>query len=37
MLLGRPIRWDPEREVLVGDERAARLLSRAQRAPYQIS
>ena len=37
MLLGRPIRWDPVREVLVGDDRAARLLCRAQRAPYQIT
>ncbi|HPU06975.1 MAG TPA: hypothetical protein PLO20_10590 [Thermogutta sp.] len=36
MLLKRPLRWDPEKEVFVGDEQANALLSRPQRAPYTI-
>jgi predicted dehydrogenase len=36
MLLRRPLRWDPEREDFVGDEQASALVSRPQRAPYQI-
>jgi hypothetical protein len=34
MWLGRAIRWDPAAEVIVGDECAARWLSRPKRAPY---
>ena len=34
--LNRPIRWDPEREVIVGDEAAARLCDRAYTAPWQL-
>jgi predicted dehydrogenase len=37
ILLGRPIRWDPAREETVGDEEAARLLSRPMRAPWRLS
>ena len=31
---GRPIRWDPLREEIVGDPAAARWLDRPRRAPY---
>ena len=36
MTVGRTIRWDPEREQVVGDEVANRLLGRAQREPWQL-
>ena len=32
--IGRPVRWDPKREEIVGDEIAARWLDRPRRAPY---
>jgi hypothetical protein len=32
--LGRPLRWDPERERFVNDPGADRLISRALRAPW---
>src|SRR6185436_4010044 len=34
--LGRPIRWDPEKEQIVGDEEASRWLSRPMRAPWHL-
>ncbi len=34
--LGRPLRWDPEREEFVGDEEANRLRRRALREPWVI-
>ncbi len=34
--LERPIRWDPAKEQIVGDEEANRMLSRPQREPYVI-
>ena len=34
--LNRPIRWDPAREEIVGDEYAARWLERPKRAPYRL-
>ena len=34
--LGRPLKWDPEREVLIGDAGASRLLSRPMRSPWHI-
>jgi glucose-fructose oxidoreductase len=33
---GRPIRWDPATEQIVGDEHAARMLSRPLRAPWRL-
>jgi hypothetical protein len=33
--LKRSLRWDPVREVFVGDDEANRLLSRARREPWQ--
>ena len=34
--LGRPLKWDPEREVFVGDSGANRMLSRPMRAPWHL-
>lgn len=34
--LGRRLRWDPAKEVFVGDEEANRCLQRPQRKPYQL-
>lgn len=34
--LGRAIRWDPEAEVIVGDEAANRWVSRPMRAPWSV-
>ena len=34
--LQRSLKWDPEREVFVGDDEANRLLTRAYRSPWQI-
>jgi predicted dehydrogenase len=34
MKLGRKLRWDPRKEVFIGDAEANAMLSRAQRAPY---
>jgi len=36
MILGRKVRWDPQREVMVGDEAAARMVGRAMRAPWHV-
>ncbi len=33
---GRKVRWDPEKEEIVGDEEAARMLSRPMRDPWQL-
>jgi len=35
--LGRPLRWDPKNEVLIGDAGAGRLLSRPMRSPWNLS
>jgi predicted dehydrogenase len=35
--IGRKILWDPEKEVIIGDPRAARLLSRQYRAPWKLA
>jgi predicted dehydrogenase len=34
--LGRPLFWDPEKEVIIGDEEANRWLSRPIRAPWHL-
>ena len=34
MKLGRKLRWDPVKEVFIGDDEANAMRSRAQRAPY---
>ena len=36
MKLHRKIRWDPEQEQIVGDDEAAKLLSRSLRAPWHL-
>jgi hypothetical protein len=35
--LNRPIRWDPVREEIIGDEQASRWLSRPMRAPWTLA
>jgi len=37
MIVGRKIQWDPEKEVIVGDAEATRLLSRDYRAPWKLA
>jgi predicted dehydrogenase len=37
MRLGRPLKWDPEKEVFVGDDEANGWLSREQRKGYEIA
>jgi len=37
MLLKRKLKWDPAKEVFIGDDEANALLSRPQRSPYQFS
>lgn len=34
--LGRAIRWDPEKEAIVGDAEATKMLDRPMRAPYTM-
>jgi predicted dehydrogenase len=34
--LGRPLRWDLDKEQFIGDEAANRMLSRAMRAPWKL-
>ncbi len=34
--LGRPIRWDPAKEEIIGDEEASRWLRRPMRAPWHL-
>jgi len=36
MLLGRKLRWDPDKERFVNDEQANRMLSRAMRSPWRL-
>ena len=37
MLVGRKIKWDAAKEVIVGDEEASKLLSRDYRGPWKLS
>ena len=37
MLLGRPLKWNPDRQEFIGDEQANRLLKREYREPYTLS
>jgi len=34
--VGRPLRWDPVKETIVGDEVACKMMSRPMRAPWQL-
>ena len=34
MILGRKVRWDPQRETFVGDDTARRMMARAMRSPW---
>ncbi len=34
--LSRPLKWDPQREVFVGDDEANRFLSRPMRSPWRL-
>jgi hypothetical protein len=36
MLLGRNLKWDPEKEEVIGDIDANKLLSRPYRAPWKL-
>lgn len=36
MIMGRPIRWDPESERIPGDEAANRMLARTMRSPWHV-
>jgi predicted dehydrogenase len=36
MRLGRPIRWDPDKEEIIGDEEASRFLSKPMRPPWHL-
>lgn len=35
--LGRPIKWDPEKEQIIGDEEARRFLDRPLRQPWKLA
>ena len=37
MKLGRKLRWDPDKEVFIGDDEANSMRSRPERAPYGIN
>ena len=36
MRLGRPLRWDAQKELFIGDDEANTWLSRSQRPPYEV-
>ena len=37
MMTGRKIKWDPEKQLIVGDEAASKLLTREYRGPWKLS
>jgi predicted dehydrogenase len=37
MLTGRKLKWDPQKEVIVGDQEANRMLSRPMRSPWRLT
>jgi hypothetical protein len=37
MLVGRKLKWDAEKEVILGDEEATHLLSRTYSQPWQLA
>jgi predicted dehydrogenase len=37
MLVGRKIKWDPEKEVIIDDAEATKLLSRTYRGPWKLA
>jgi hypothetical protein len=36
MRLGRKVKWDPEKEVIVNDAEAGRMLTRPMRSPWRL-
>lgn len=36
LMVNRPLKWDPEKEVIVGDEEASKLLGREYRGPWKL-
>jgi hypothetical protein len=36
-MTNRTIKWDPAKEVIVGDEDASKLLSREYRGPWKLA
>jgi hypothetical protein len=36
MLVGRPIKWDARKEVILGDADASKLLTREYRKPWKL-
>ena len=36
LMLNRPVKWDPEKEVILGDEEASKLLGRAYRGDWKL-
>jgi predicted dehydrogenase len=36
MAVGRKLKWDPDKELIIGDEEASRMLSRPMRSPWHL-
>ncbi len=36
LMVNRPLKWDPEKEVIVGDDEASKLLTREYRGPWKL-
>jgi hypothetical protein len=37
MLVGRKIKWDPDKEVIIGDADATKLMTRTYRSPWHLT